>query len=492
MLTIRLDVDYAFPSRNKSFLFTALGIKSGRHYLENSKIIARMINESSRPVKAYWFFTPYTIPDKELLGLLNEEKHEVALHIANKPNKELENLEKATGRKVNYYTVHGTERLIAKIIWKRKLSQDKAQIPQNFRLKSFYDFPFLSLDIICHTNSTEESVKIAENAVTEGKVLHVHPEWLLQRGKHNPRGPYYEAFKVLLQVDKDLDGLALRKKSFFKMASFAGLSEYLQDHHPSDSLVKKIGQRNVDVLTFLDRSWVNPLANPPKQWRKENDNIALLQVGTYDAWWQSIGKKTRNMIRKAEKNCVKVEVVEPSDKLAEGVWKIYNETPFRQGRAFPHYGQSLETVKNMVYCSNNDTFIAAVLNDEVIGFIQLVYGDNIAIISQILSLQLHWDKAVNNLLVAKTVEVCAAKNVKYVMYGRIGNHPSLDMFKENNGFKKCLLTRYYVPLNVKGRLALTLKLHRSLKDSLPEPIKKRLFGIYNWVSRTKTKLKTQK
>jgi hypothetical protein len=40
-----------------------------------------MINESPKEVKAYWFFTPKTIPDAELLKLLNNSKHEIALHI---------------------------------------------------------------------------------------------------------------------------------------------------------------------------------------------------------------------------------------------------------------------------------------------------------------------------------------------------------------------------------------------------------------------------
>ena len=54
------------------------------------------------------------------------------------------------------------------------------------------------------------------------------------------------------------------------------------------------------------------------------------------------------------------------------------------------------------------------------------------------------------------------------MYGRIGNHPSLDRFKENNGFVKFPITRYYVPLTRKGKLAIRLGLHREFKDALAE------------------------
>ncbi len=39
--------------------------------------------------------------------------------------------------------------------------------------------------------------------------------------------------------------------------------------------------------------------------------------------------------------------------LVEGIWRIYNETPIRQNRAFPHYGMSLETIALKV---NGDGF----------------------------------------------------------------------------------------------------------------------------------------
>ncbi|MCJ7762061.1 hypothetical protein MUP38_01230, partial [Candidatus Bathyarchaeota archaeon] len=185
------------------------------------------------------------------------------------------------------------------------------------------------------------------------------------------------------------------------------------------------------------------------------------------------------------KSGIKVTVVQPSEAFAEGVWKIYNETPIRQERAFPHYGVSLQTVTRGVLSAQNCTFIGAFFQGELVGFIQLDYGDKIAVITQILSLQKHSDKAVNNALVAKAVEVCAAKQVGWVMYGRIGNHPSLDRFKESNCLVKFPLTRYYVPATNKGHIALKLGLHRELKDALPEAIKYRLIPFYNWVSRTK-------
>jgi hypothetical protein len=229
--------------------------------------------------------------------------------------------------------------------------------------------------------------------------------------------------------------------------------------------------------------------NPQKSWLKANDNIALLEVTSFDDWWKNIGKKTRNMIRKAEKSGIKTETVEPNQKLADGIWKIYNETPIRQERAFPHYGASLQAITESVFSAQNCTFIGAFFQDEIAGFIQLVHGDNITVISQILSLQKFWDKAVNNALVAKTIEVCANKGIRWIMYGRMGNHPSLDKFKQSNGFASFPLTRYYVPITKKGRIAAKMGLHREIKDALPQAIKYPLIPVYNWVSRNKMRIK---
>ncbi|MBX5328096.1 GNAT family N-acetyltransferase [Candidatus Bathyarchaeota archaeon A05DMB-5] len=486
MIELRIDVDYPYPSRARSFIYTALNIKVGKDYLKNSKILARMINESPRKVKAYWFFTPKTIPDKELLSLLDNERHEVALHIANDPCKELSMLEQVTNRKIRYYTIHGTARFLARIMWKRWKAK-APKIPENFPLQSFYQFPTEGLDILCYNHNQETATKIAEDYIGKGRVLHIHPIWLFQRGKINRRGPYYETLRRILNADKEFETLEMRKKIFLKIARDA--KEYERNVIPHERFLEKLRERGVDIFTFIERKWCHAIPNPAKDWIKVNDNVGLLQVKSYEEWWSSIGKKTRNMVRKAEKSGIKAEIVEPSVKLAEGIWKIYNETPIRQERGFPHFGTPLDAVKKMVFSSQNCTFIGAFLQEELVGFIQLVHGDNVAIISQILSLQKHWDKAVNNALVAKAVEVCADKGVQWLMYGRMGNHPSLDKFKESNGVVKFALTRYCIPLTRKGVIATKLGLHKEIKDTFPQSVKYLLIPIYNWVSRTKTKIK---
>jgi hypothetical protein len=489
MIKLRIDVDYPYPSRAKSFLCIALRIKSknGKDYLKNARIIAKMINESQKEVKAYWFFTPYTIPDKRLLDLLNPQKHEVALHVATDATEEWTVLETETNRKVEHYTIHGTRSALARLLWGRKLRGPQVAIPKDFPLTSYHDLTKTSLDTMRYLMGFDSVVKEAQHWIDESLLMSIHPEWMFEATEKAKRGPYYDALKTILDVDHELDTVSTRKTLGVKIAR--DYREYQKSVNPTDSLLSKLGERNIDIFTFVERKWCCPIANTPRTWTRSDDNIGLLEIKDYESWWSAIGKKTRNMVRKAEKEGVKVSVVPQSDRLAEGIWKIYNETPIRQGRAFPHFGEPLETVAGNMYAAKKSDFIAAYIGDELVGFIQLLHGDNIAILSNILTMQKHLDKSVNNAMLAKAVEVCKSSSNRWLMYGRIGNHPSLDKFKENNGFVKYPVTRFYVPLTGKGSLAIRLGLHQELKDALPPSVKDPLIPTFNWVSRTKTRLR---
>ena len=203
-IKLRIDVDYPYPSsRSRSFLCVALGIKrrDSKDYLKNAKIIAKMVNESSKQVKAYWFFTVYTIPDKELLSLLNPDRHEIALHVAKNVVKEWKVLEDKTNRKVKYYSIHGTSNLFSQLLWKRKPGQKQAKIPSDFSLKSFHDFTTTSLDRRIFQVGLDSVKEEAKNWIAQGTVISIHPEWLYARGEKNRRGPFYEALKIILGVD---------------------------------------------------------------------------------------------------------------------------------------------------------------------------------------------------------------------------------------------------------------------------------------------------
>ena len=301
-----------------------------------------MINESPRQIKAYWFFTPKTIPDKELLGMLNNDKHEVGLHVVNKPLTELKELESSTGRKIRYFTRHGTARLLTRFMWGRWQGSEPT-IPKGFPLKPFAETSAIGIDKLCFACPPDQVARMAENHIEKGSVLYFHPIWLFQKGKLNHRGPFYQAFREILAVDAELDLLAIRKKLIVKIAR--DQREYERSVIPRAELFQKLSERGADVFEFLERSWCRKVQNPDKSWAKSEDNVALLHLSSYDEWWKNIDKKTRNIIRKAEKSGITTSVAQPDEKLAEGIWKIWNETPIRQDRGFPHYGASLEEVK---------------------------------------------------------------------------------------------------------------------------------------------------
>jgi len=288
-------------------------------------------------------------------------------------------------------------------------------------------------------------------------------------------------------MKKGTETLVVRRKLFFTMAIDS--REYLQNIMPTEEMMKDLRSRKVDLFAFLERKWCCPIAEPSKAWTKAEDNIAILNLKSYDEWLRNIGKKTRNMIRKAEKTGITTDVAVTDDRLAEGIWKIFNETPIRQGRAFPHYGISLDSVKQNLQSFPNFTYVGAYLQNEMVGFAHLIHGDHLTMISQLLSLQKTRDKAVNNALIAKAIQFCSNNHIEWIMYGRIGNHPTLDDFKENNGFRKLLLNRYYLPLTGKGKLAIKLKLNRELKDTLPQSAKTALFPLYNWISRMRARIR---
>ena len=173
-----------------------------------------MINESPRNVRGYWFFTPFTIPDKKLLEQLNPARHEVALHVANKPIKEWKTLQKETGRKVEYYTIHGTEGKMARLLWGRKSKGPQVVIPSNFPLTDFQKPKTLSIDRERYKQGFKKMAVLVEEWVDQGVVLSLHPEWLFRITEKNQRGPVYDLLKSILRVDSDLDVLRVRKVVF--------------------------------------------------------------------------------------------------------------------------------------------------------------------------------------------------------------------------------------------------------------------------------------
>src|SRR5262245_16801393 len=105
------------------------------------------------------------------------------------------------------------------------------------------------------------------------------------------------------------------------------------------SSLRRCGKR-VDLFTFLQKP---PETSPQYAYPMEWDNLAVLPVSTFDHWFKhQILSLARNRARQAEKKGVVLREVPFDDALLRGICAIYNESPVRQGRRFPHYGMTLE------------------------------------------------------------------------------------------------------------------------------------------------------
>ncbi|MGA2271955.1 MAG: hypothetical protein ABSH00_00265 [Bryobacteraceae bacterium] len=210
----------------------------------------------------------------------------------------------------------------------------------------------------------------------------------------------------------------------------------------------------------------------------EWDNMAVLPVSTFDHWWtQQIGFKARNKAKQAEKKGIVVREVPFDDVLVRGIWEIYNECPVRQERLFPHYGKSLEAVREVsATFLDSSIFVGAFDAEKLVGFIKLTADESWtqAGIMHIVSLLGYRDKSPTNALIRQAVRSCADRGISYLVYAQFAYgkklRSSLSDFKERNGFRRVDIPRYYVPLTRWGSLAFAMRLHHRLAERVPEPV----------------------
>lgn len=246
-----------------------------------------------------------------------------------------------------------------------------------------------------------------------------------------------------------------------------------EDPEALTRVLKECGTR-VDIFTFLQRL---PDTAPRYPYTVEMDNLAVLPVTTFDNWWNNqIRSYPRNRARQAGKRGVELREVPFGDELIRGIRGIYNETPIRQGKRFPHYGMTYERAREYAGTFlDRSIYVGAFLGETMIGFIKLTMDQSRtqACLVHILSMAQHKEKAPTNALIAEAVRTCAQQKVSYLIYEHFnyGNKAdSLSHFKEVNGFERVDIPRYYVPLTPIGRLALRFGLHHRIADRIPEQV----------------------
>ena len=266
---------------------------------------------------------------------------------------------------------------------------------------------------------------------------------------------------------------------FLRVASIEGEKYcFLDDPEAVMDGLRKSGKR-IDLFTFMQRvSETNPKYSYPMEW----DNFAALPITTFDNWWfNELKPKRRNSARQAEKKGVTLLEIPFDDALVEGICRIYNECPIRQGKRFPHYGMSLERAQSYAGTFlDRSVFIGAFLGEVMIGFAKLTIDQTKtqAGLMHIISMIEHRDKAPTNALIAQAVKSCADRHIPFLVYSNFAygkkQNDSLSDFKRYMGFQRVDVPRYYVPLTRMGQLALRLGLHHKLIERLPESVIARL------------------
>jgi hypothetical protein len=224
---------------------------------------------------------------------------------------------------------------------------------------------------------------------------------------------------------------------------------------------------------------LEPRFGYPMEW----DNFAVIPITSYADWLNKrVRKDVKENVRRSKREGVVVKTVPYDERFVASLKRLYDETPIRQGRAFWHHGKSLDAIREIhgTYQERAE-YIGAFFEDELIGFVKMVYNGSIAKTMHVLSNEKHHRKRPTNAMIAKAVEVCEQKGIRYLIYGEY-TYPghvqnSLTEFKRNNGFEEIKYPRYLVPLSFKGRVAVRLNLHRELRTFLPHPLRRALLKV---------------
>ena len=225
-----------------------------------------------------------------------------------------------------------------------------------------------------------------------------------------------------------------------------------------------------DCFTFSQTA-CNP--NPGYKHYMEWDNAAAISTKSFADWWEKdLPQVTRKNVRRSQKRGVVVREMKLDGDTISRIHRLYNQIQVKQGTQFAHFGKDLETVRRELSTfPERSEFLGAFHEDELIGFVKLIYMQNAAGIMHLVSRDEDYDKRPANALIAKAVQVCEAKGLTYLTYGKYtyGNKTRnpLTEFKRRMGFKKIEFPRYYIPLNLRGRIILRLRLHRGMLGLLP-------------------------
>jgi ribosomal protein S18 acetylase RimI-like enzyme len=224
-----------------------------------------------------------------------------------------------------------------------------------------------------------------------------------------------------------------------------------------------------DMFTFTQKV---PGSHPKFQYALEWESVAAARTSSFKNWWERLPQESRKNVRRSQKRGVLVRTQEFNEDLIRGIAGVNNDSPMKQGEPNAHYGKSLDLVrKDHESFIDRSEFFCAYFENEVIGYLKLVYKGDVAAVLNLSVKSSHSDKRPANALIAAAVERCEKRGVSYLTYGlyNYGNKRDTPLreFKSRNGFEEVLTPRFYIPLTTWGKLSMKMKLHRGLIGILP-------------------------
>ena len=265
----------------------------------------------------------------------------------------------------------------------------------------------------------------------------------------------------------------------------------------AETLRRQGGSVRADIFTFSQKL---PNKTPKYQYPMEWESVAAVDLKSFKEWWEKLPQEARKNVRRSQKRGVTVEVMPFDDNLIKGIREVNDDSPIRQRIRNAHFGKSQErTRKDYGAFVDRSDFIVAQAGEQTIGFLKLVYRGDVASILNLTTKPSEYDKRPGNALIAKAVELCEARGVRYLIYGlyNYGNKKDspLREFKIRNGFEEVLVPRYYLPLSLWGRICFKLKAHHGVHGVLPEGAisaalnaRAKWYVVKQWMSRCSSML----
>lgn len=234
-------------------------------------------------------------------------------------------------------------------------------------------------------------------------------------------------------------------------------------------LIRHKDQLGADIFTFAQKL---PTTSPKHSYPMEWDSVAAIRLTSFDEWWKGLPQATRKNVRRSPKRGVVVSIREFTDEIVNYLLELHGVSPVKQGKRNRQFGKSYaELKKDYSSFLDRSDFICAYFGEELIGLLKIVYCGQVATILNLEAKATHNDKRPANALIAKAVELCTARQMAYLTYGRFhyGNKRGdpLNEFKSRNGFGEIRVPRFYVPLTNWGWLCMKIGVHRGLLGVLP-------------------------